>query len=151
MSETNSNIPEHQTVSTVVEVPNTNTQNGQEPDERDLKIAALESELTTLRAREAVSTSQRVNTAIGKPVTNGTLEATRLRAIDAAGGNALWHSLSPERRAEILGCTDTKVPDEELRKIFGPTSDANAASRMATASPTKYRSWKILAKEKGIY
>jgi hypothetical protein len=142
-------VPEQQAA---VAVESINTQKNEQPvtDERDLLINQLQSELTTLRAREAVSTSRQVNEATGKPVGNGTMEAARLRAIDAAGGNAHWHALSPDKRAGILGCTDTNVPDEELRKYFGSTSDANAASYLAKTSPAKYRSLRILSRERGI-
>lgn len=116
-------------------------------DDQRLTIDRLEKELAALRlgdARKEASKSTKLGTVAQ--------ELRRDAAIRACGGLARWNTLTPSRRAELLGAVDSaNVTDAELMQFFGPKSNGMAASQLAKADPERYRRYRILSRERGLF
>lgn len=132
-----------------------------EPDELSRLRAEVE-KLKAERAAEKVAqdealADQRLKTlaaAARKPaesLDSGHASVARSKAITAVGGNAYWFGQSPEARCAALGVPGSEtVKDSDIKKVFGPTSDAMAAQQLAKHNPAQYKAWKIIAIERHI-
>ena len=154
--EPNSNTPPPAAPAAIVELQQQQPAPEQAPivDERDAKIQALESQLAEAK-REAEN--QRMKAALASvnkkvaPLHTGADYARRQNAIRIAGGPAKWFGLTATERVQILN--DGACPavgDEQLRNFFGRNSNAVEANRLAKEDPTRYRAYRILAKERGL-
>jgi len=111
------------------------------------EMAAMQVKLDRAQINKAVEASKITPST---PLGNGLEDARRYQAIQSVGGNARWHALSSQQREVALGVTD-KFTDDEIKQVFGHTSNSADASRLATMNPRKYAQMRKAAIERNLY
>lgn len=124
------------------------------------RVKELEQEREEIKAVSALKeTDYQLNIAAasarekGEPLNNMQGEIARERAIQKVGGPALWNRLTPAQRATALGISEENaaVKDSDLKRIFGRASSAVEAAQLAKLNPAKYRIWRQIARDRGIF
>lgn len=132
-----------------------------EPSELDrarAEIDQLKAEASaSARQNEDRLSEERIKTAkalANKPVVRlnlGMQDAQVAQAIRSVGGNAFWHRLSIQQKADVLNVgAFASVPAKELRRYFGSGSSSADATRLGSQQPELYKQYRLLSKIHGI-
>lgn len=112
--------------------------------ERDSQLAAARTEAASARLGQRQATPAQVES-------TGAANARRLRAMNAAGGNAKYHALPIAERFALLGMTPPSQDEvAEAKQFFGRESSSALAQGLSRANPGKYSRLRHVARESGI-
>ncbi len=127
-------------------------------DEANKEIARITAERETERLEHELKLAEeRLKTAqaqASKPVVHlnlGMQDAQFSQAIRDVKGNAFWHRLSIQQKADALGIgVMASTPVKELKKYFGSGSSSADAVRLSSQQPDLYKQYRLLSKIHGI-
>lgn len=111
--------------------------------------AASEDALSEARLKVA---REQAHSKPAEKVGNGMSDVALHNAVQKIGGPCFWERLTDaqkEAALNIQGGGQTK--DADIKKIFGPNSDSQAANRLALSNPTEYRRLRKLAQIRKIF